>query len=156
MDEASASESGAWRIVAGTGDYVSLRGKGAYARVVLEHEGDTSAHESWAGDAGLDAAAPKVAISAISVSGAATPGWHVVRIAFSARDGEHRAPVDFLVSASNRYLLAARSGTTTTGTAAVVLRVRPGKGGRTIRLKVEASDRVGNTTTVFRPLELPG
>lgn len=153
MDEASASESGVWQIVEGTGDYASLRGKGAYARVVEGKGRDASARETWAGEAGLDAAAPKVAFSQISVARAPTPGWHVVRIALTARDGE--SPVYFLVSASNRFLLAARSGTTATGIAVVALRVHPGTGGPTIRLKLEASDRVGNTTTVVRTLDLP-
>jgi hypothetical protein len=156
MDEAAASESGVWRIVAGNGAYASLRGKGAYARVLLEGDGgSTSARETWAGDAAVDAAAPTVAISGISAARASTPGWSVVRIAFSTSDRDRRSPVDFLVSASNRYLLAARSGTTATGTAVVALRVRAGRGGRTIRLKLEASDRVGNTTTIVRRLQLP-
>lgn len=155
MDEDSRLEDGAWKIVAGTGAYSTLRGVGAYASVVVDAEGGTTSRETWAGDAGFDAVAPRVQISAISTT-RTTRGWHVVRVAFSARDREHSASIDFLVSASNRFLLAARSGTTASDAASVVLRVRPGSGGRAIRVKIEASDRVGNATTVVRTLTLPG
>jgi hypothetical protein len=78
-----------------------------------------------------------------------------VRVGFAARDGVGAAPVSYLVSAWNRFLLTAKAGTTVSGTAAVVLHVRPGTGGRTIKIKIEASDQVGNDRRVVRTLKLP-
>ena len=157
MDEGARFEEGVWRIVAGTGVYTTLRGMGAYTRALVDGEGGATAREVWAGDADFDAVAPRVGISAISVGRAvARDGSHVVLVALTAKDGEHGSGVDFIVSARNRFLLAAKSGRIVSGAAAVALRVRPGTGGRTIRLKVEATDRVGNATTVVRTLTLPG
>jgi hypothetical protein len=155
MDESSAAEEGSWRIVGGTGIYAKLRGMGTYTKVVVGGSSDATAREVWAGNVAFDASAPQVAISAISVGEATRDGSYVVRIAFTARDGDHRS-VDFVVAARNRFLLAARTGTSVTGAASVGLRIRPGRGGRTIRLKIEATDRVGNTTTVASTVALPG
>ena len=154
MDESYAAEEGSWRIVAGTGAYATLRGMGTYTKIVGGDGSGGTAREVWAGDVAFDAVAPQVEISTISVGRPTRDAVYLVRIAFTARD-TGRQSVDVLVSARNRFLLAARSGRSVSGTASVALRLRPGDGGRKIRLKIEATDRVGNTTTAFATVVLP-
>lgn len=160
MDEASGYEHGIWKIVGGTGSYEALRGIGTYGSVVLSGEpGDGVAArtlELWQGTAGFDRRAPRLVLSRVSFTKSApTSCAYAVRVGFAARDGIRSARVSYHVSAWNRFLLAAEDGTTLSGTAAVVLHVQPGTGGRTIRLKVEASDQFGNDRRVVRTLRLP-
>ena len=160
MDGVSGYEQGVWKIVGGTGSYETLRGIGTYASVILRGEpGDGVAArtlERWQGTAGFDRRPPQLTLSRVSFTKSTRARCaYAVRVGFAARDGARAARVSYLVSAWNRFLLAAKDGTTLSGTAAVVLHVQPGAGGRTIRLKVEASDQFGNDRRVVRRLKLP-
>jgi hypothetical protein len=160
IDEASGSEYGIWKILSGTGNYETLRGIGAYSSVVMRGEPGDAVEartlELWQGTAGFDREPPQLELTRVSYTKSPpTSCAYAVRIGFVARDGARAARVYYHVSAWNRFLLAAKDGTTVPGTAAVVLRIRPGAGGRMIRLAVEASDQVGNDRRVVRTLRLP-
>ena len=155
MDEASVYEEGIW--MGGSGRYETLRGH----RHLPErsgsgtHDSAGATIEAWKGVADFDDSPPLLAVSSLRVSKPRKPNaTYVVRVTFVADDGPASSPVDFLVTANSRFLLAARDGTTTSGKASVGLRLRPGRGSRTIKLKVVASDRVGNYRTLVRTIEL--
>ena len=160
VDEASGYEAGIWKIVGGTGRYETFRGIGTYRSVVVDGDSsdavDATSLEAWQGAAGFDATPPRVAIRSIRVIPPKASGSYAVRIAFTARDDPARSPVDFLVTAKDRYLLAAKAGRATSGTTTVKLAVRPTTGSRTIQLKLVASDAVGNQRTIVRTLQLAG
>jgi hypothetical protein len=156
MDEASGDEEGIWKIVEGSGRYETLRGIGTYVAGRSGARNSTGAmFERWEGVADYDASPPLVAISTLRVAKPRKPnGAYVVRVGFLAGDYPERSPVDFLVTANSRFLLGAKEGTTTSGKASVSLRLRPVTGGRTIKLRIVASDRVGNYRTLERTIEL--
>jgi hypothetical protein len=156
MDEASGSEEGIWKIVEGSGRYATLRGLGTYVAGRSGPRYSAGAmFETWEGVADYDASRPLVAISSVRVAKPRKPnGAYVVRVGLLADDYPGHSPVDIHVSASNRFLLGAKEGTTTSGKASVILRLRPVTGGRTVKLKIVASDRVGNYRTLERTIEL--
>jgi hypothetical protein len=51
--------------------------------------------------------------------------------------------------------LARKVGTTTSGKATIVLRIRPGTSTRRVRLRVEVTDAVGNKSSTTRTVPLP-
>ena len=147
-------EAGAWLIVAGTGAYEGLRGKGTYVRAFLEGE-PASIAEVWRGLVDYDDTAPEVALGKISVTTPHQPGGaYLIRLRLSARDPAG-GQVTFLVTARSSILLAAKYDTAPSGSASVVLRMRPRAGERRVRLEVAANDQVGNERTVVRVLNLP-
>ena len=149
-----ATRTGAWLIVAGTGAYEGLRGKGTYVRAFLEGE-PASIAEVWRGLVDYDDTAPEVTLGKISVTTPHQPGGaYLIRLRLSARDPAG-GQVTFLVTARSSILLAAKYDTAPSGSASVVLSVRPRAGERRVRLEVAANDQVGNERTVVRVLNLP-
>ena len=152
--------SGNWRIISGTGPYEKLRGRGRFASVrtggdPLDH-GTITFRSTWAGAADLDDLAPIIAISKASAAKLRGPkGSYLLRVAFSAQDNPGNA-VRFRVTVSGgKFTLASKSGETASGTASAVVRVRPAKPLRILRLEITASDPLGNESKVMRPLRLP-
>ena len=120
-------EDGAWLIVAGTGAYAGLRGKGTYVRAFLD-DASGSIAEVWRGLVDFDDVPPQITIAGISVVPPRRPhGAYVVRLAFTARDASG-GPVSFLVTAKSGALLAAKYGIAVGETSSVVLNVRPRAG----------------------------
>ena len=147
-------EEGAWLIVAGTGPYEGLRGKGTYVRAFLEGE-PASIAEVWRGLVDYDDTAPQVTLGKISATTPRQPGGaYLIRLRLSARDASG-GQVNFLVTARSSILLAAKYGIAPSGTASVVLGVRPRPGEHRVRLEVAANDQVGNERTIVRALTLP-
>ena len=149
---------GAWQILGGTGEYEELRGMGTYASIqqsgAVEDDAAPSYVEAWSGRIAFDDVAPTVAVSRVSASHGARDDY-LIRVELSTRDNVRGNPVSFLLTAWSRFLLAAKSGTTSTGTASIAVRIRPVEAARRIRLKVEVWDPVGNEADLVRPLRLP-
>jgi hypothetical protein len=147
-------EEGAWQIVAGTGAFEGLRGKGTYIRAFLE-DGSGSV-DIWQGVVDFDDVPPQVAVGRIVVAEPTRAGGaHVVRVSFRAHDASG-GPVSYLVAARSGVLLAASYGVARSGTTSVALRVRPRSGERSLRVAIEATDQVGNVRTVVRALSVRG
>jgi len=159
-DHELASSVGAWQILEGTGEYEELRGMGTYVSVpqggaVEDHEA-WNYLEAWRGQVAFDDVAPTVAVSKVSASRLrGARGDYLIRVELSTRDNVPGNPVSFMLTAWSRFLLAAKSGTTSTGTAAIAVRVRSDERARTIRLKIEALDPVGNEADLVCLLQLP-
>ena len=144
-------EEGAWQIVEGAGDFERLRGKGTYARVLLD---DGATYEVWRGVADFDDIPPQVVVRELSVK-KRPDGAHVARVVFSARDASG-GPVSYLVAAKSSTLLAAAYGIARPGMTSVALRVRPRAGERSVRVEIEATDQVGNERAIVRVRALRG
>jgi hypothetical protein len=157
-DPSSGYEEGAWLIVSGTGTYERLRGKGAYVRAFLQGTSDGSSRstaEMWDGVVDFDDVPPQVTVLGISVERPQRrDSSYRIRVAFRARDAL-AGPVSYFVTAKSSVLLAAKYGIASSGTSSVALDVRPAGGERTVRLGIEASDRVGNLSTIVRTRVLP-
>lgn len=147
-------EEGAWLIVAGTGAYGGLRGKGTYLRAFLDDNSGSIA-ELWRGLVDFDDVPPQITVAGISIVPPRRPhGAYVVRLAFTARDASG-GPVSFIVTARSSALLAAKYGIAVAETSSLVLNVRPRAGERTITLEIAATDQVGNERAIVRLRTLP-
>ena len=151
---------GTWRMVEGTGQYVNLRGQGSFTSV--RTGGDPRVHASitfrsrWTGVTDLDDVAPAIAVSSATVAKLRRPkGSYRVRVAFSAQDTPGSAVRYQVIVRAGFLLLDLGTGQTTSGTAAMALRIRPAKNTRTVRLEITTTDGVGNESTLARSLRLP-
>lgn len=153
-DESWGYEEGVWQIVAGTGAYEVLRGKGTFIRAALE-DGPGS-REVWQGVVDFDDVPPQVTVRAIAVDGPRQPGRaYTVRVSFVARDASG-GPVSYLVAARSSVLLAASYGIARPGVTAVALSVHPRAGEQSVSVEIEAVDQVGNVRTVARARSMRG
>lgn len=147
-------EEGAWLIVAGTGAYEALRGKGTYIRAFRE-DAPASIAEVWRGVVDFDVVPPQVTVSGVSIAAPRRPrGAHVVRLTFRARDALG-GPVSFLATARGSILLGAKYGIAGSRETSVVLSVRPRAGERAVRLEIVAIDQVGNERKIVLLWALP-
>jgi hypothetical protein len=157
---------GSWQIVEGTGPYRELRGVGMWmsspaagavgpSQTIERDRRWSNDLQVWEGQVAFDDEAPAVAVAEVRVSRVhGAPREYVVHVELSLRDEVPATPVTFFVTARSRYLLAGKSETTSSGKASVDLRVRPGRA-RTLRLRIDAWDPVGNAAATGRSLRLP-
>jgi hypothetical protein len=153
---------GSWQIVGGSGPFANLRGKGTWTSVRLSgSSGDPATitfRSTWVGSVDFDVSPPTVAVTSAAVRKLKRPkGAYSLRLVVSLTDAEGnpvayrlkvidpRTPVDPLVS---------KTGETSSGTVTYVTRVRPSKRTRTLQVKIDASDPVGNASTLARTLRL--
>jgi hypothetical protein len=109
----------------------------------------------WEGQVAFDDEPPAVAVAEVRVSRVhGAPREYLIQVELSLRDEVPATPVSFFVTARSRYVLAGKSETTSSGKASVDLRVRPGRA-RTLRLRIDAWDPVGNAAATGRSLQLP-
>lgn len=151
---------GTWRVVEGTGQYMKLRGQGSFTSVRTSGDprdhGSITFRSSWTGVTDLDDVAPAIAVSSATAAKLRRPkGSFRVRVAFTAQDASGSAVRYQVIVRAGFLVLDLRSGQTTTGTAAMALRIRPVKNTRTVRLEITATDAVGNESTLARSLRLP-
>jgi len=154
--------SGTWQIVEGSGPLADLRGKGTWSSVRLGGNPTDPAtitfRSTWKGVADLDAAPPTVAAQKRSAQKLRRPkGAYRVRLVLTLNDVAGNAVSYTLAVIDPRRpydWLATKSGTTSSGSAAFSLRVRPAKRTRILQLKVDAADAVGNTTAYATTLRL--
>jgi hypothetical protein len=151
--------SGGWQIVEGTGAYEKLRGKGTFTGVHVS--GDLASwptivyRTTWKGVVDFDDVGPEIAVSAATLRRLARPrGTHLLRIAFSARDGGGAVTYRLAATTAGTYVpLAARSGETNGETITFALRLRL-HGARSVRIEIGASDPLGNERVLVRSVRV--
>jgi hypothetical protein len=142
---------GSWKIVEGTGRYAQLRGQGTYMGTLLS--GDPNVFSTivyraqWQGVVDFDADPPVIeSLSASARKLSTRVRRYLLRIGVIARDA----------SSSISYTVNVRAGTvplesknvsTTSGQAAVTLRISPPRGARSVRISLVATDALGNGPT---------
>jgi hypothetical protein len=154
--------SGTWQILQGSGPLAALRGKGTWTSVRLSGTATDPAsitfRSTWKGVADLDASPPTVAVSKRTVQKLKRPtGAYRLRLVLALQDDGGGAVTYTLAVVDPRRpfdWLATRSGTTRSGIASFLLRVRPTKRTKALQLKVDAGDPVGNTTAFAASLRL--
>jgi hypothetical protein len=152
-----------WRVLDGSGSYAGLRGQGSMRIEVLSSENsDRRSVMTWRstlqGVIDEDAVAPTIAISSASPTKLRRPpGAYLIRVALSLRDDVEGNPVTYELKATERRTeLAAKEGTTASGSVVTTLRVRPSsKHVRSVDLHLRASDPIGNEQFLVRTLKLP-
>jgi hypothetical protein len=153
-----------WRILRGTGRYTDFRGKGSFVGgppLTGGHEDPLSVTYrcTFRGLVDFDSTAPTIAVSGSKVTKLKRPaGSYSIRLALLLRDNERGNAVAYEVAVEpggGGLYLAQREGSTSTGTAAMTIRVKPARGTRTVRLQLRARDPVGNIRDATRRLTLP-
>jgi hypothetical protein len=154
--------SGTWQIVEGTGPLASLRGKGTWTSVLVDGTPSDPAsvtfHSTWQGVTDFDTAGPTIAVSKSSARKLRRPkGSYQLRLALSLRDGPGNLVTYRITVIDTRKTLAplaTKTGETSSGTVSASFRIRPTKSTRTLRLKIEATDPVGNDSALAKTLRL--
>jgi hypothetical protein len=151
--------SGSWKVVEGTGRYAQLRGQGTYIGTHLSgdpNDFSTVAYRAqWQGVVDFDADPP--AIESLSASARKLPTrvrTYTLRVAVTARDD---SPIASTVEVrAGQTPLALKDVSTTSGQAALTLRIKPPRAARSVRITVAAADVLGNgPTTATRTIRLP-
>lgn len=143
---------GDWKIVAGTGDYARLRGKGVFESVVTGGDSpETFTFTSrWRGVVDFDDVSPGVRISRLTATRLRRPnGAYLVRLAFSAPDDLDSNAVSYTAKVRSGSIEAlSRKGMTTSGTVSLSVRIRPPRSAKRVAVTITASDPVGNERTI--------
>jgi hypothetical protein len=141
---------GVWKIASGTGPLEDLRGKGRFSSVLVSGDPNDFLsvvfRSTWSGAIGLDTVPPNVALVRETRKGTK------VTLAFSVADADSN-PVSYAVVVTDSHLstLVRRFGSASSSTVAVSFRA---KRGQKVRLDVEASDAVGNATSLKKTLRV--
>jgi hypothetical protein len=154
--------SGTWQIVAGSGALADLRGKGTFTSV--RTGGDPNDPETitfrstWTGVADLDATPPTTGVKHWHAKKLKRPkGAYKVTLRLSLTDNDG-GPVSYelkLVDPKKpSHSFAFKVGKTATGSVTKSLRIKVGKRTRHVRLKVEATDAVGNQSAFAKTFRL--
>jgi hypothetical protein len=140
---------GLWQIVDGSGAIATLRGRGTWTSVITAGNPADPAtirfRSTWQGVADLDDSPPAIAITAARARKLRRPrGAFRLRVGFTLHDQE--SPISYsLVVLDPRSLREwTRGGATTSGVVSLVVRARPAKRSRVLRLRISATDLVGN------------
>jgi hypothetical protein len=154
--------SGTWQIIGGGGPLADLRGKGTFTSLRLSGSDDDRAsitfESTWDGVADFDADPPTTAVPRATARKLRRPkGTYQLRVALSLDDASGSVSYTLLVVDPRKpgNPLASKLGLTTTGTASAVLRIRPTRRTRAIRLQIDASDPFGNETRLVKTVRLP-
>jgi hypothetical protein len=153
---------GTWKIIGGTGKYEKLRGSGGYSGQVLGGDpfdfASVTYRTTWRGRVGFDADPPAVTLTAAATKLKLPKRTYSLRVALVVRNEEPAAHVTYslIVQANGQYVSGgSRQGSTTTGRAAIPLRITPPRTARAVRISVRATDPLGNESTTIRPVSLP-
>ena len=151
---------GRWQIVGGAGKYAGLRGIGSYTSERLSGDPDDflsiTFRSTWSGTVDFDTAAPSTVVGARATKLRRPTGAYTVQIALNVANEapEAKLPYTLYVLAAG-VRLASRDGATTNGRAGVTLRIRPGRSTRRVKVSVEVTDPVGNTSSTTKTVTLP-
>jgi hypothetical protein len=152
--------SGSWQIVEGSGPLANLRGKGTWTSVRLSGTSDDpfsiTFRSTWDGFADFDVAPPTIAVTSSSARKLLRPkGLYLLRIAITLSDtgGNPVAYTLQVIDPGKAISLLMKSGKTA-GAVVVVVRVRPAIRTRILRLKIDATDPVGNHAALVGALRL--
>jgi hypothetical protein len=153
---------GTWQIVGGTGPLADFRGKGTFTSARTGGSPDDRAsitfESTWDGVADLDADPPAIVVSRATARKLHRPKvGYELRIDLSLPDASGRVSYTLLVVDPRKAgdPLRSKTGLTSTGTARAVLRIRPTKRTRAIRLQVDTSDPFGNESQLVKNVRLP-
>ena len=154
--------SGSWQIVDGSGPMANLRGKGTFTSTRLSGRSDDPAtitfRSTWEGVADFDVTPPQVGVMSSSVRKLKRPkGAYNIRLALSMTDtgGGLVSYVLQIVDPSKPLnALVFKVGQTTTGTVAGTFRLKPAKTVRTVQVKVDATDAVGNQAAFTKTIRV--
>jgi hypothetical protein len=150
--------SGPWAIVSGTGEYLTLRGRGA-ATVDFSTGPNGSPitfSDTWQGVVDFDNVAPAIKVQRATATRLRSPrGRYQLRLSFICPDNVIGNTVSYtvVVSTAAGTDLAKRAGKTTAG-ATLSLRIRPPRRARFINVELTATDPVGNLRTITRRVRL--
>jgi hypothetical protein len=152
---------GSWRITGGTGALTDFRGKGTFTGVLTN--GSPSDLQSitfrstWQGVVDLDASPPTLSLSKQTARRVTRPaGSYLLHLVISLGD-DGGNPVSYALSLVDPTSLSAlfrKSGRTSSGTLSLACTVRPSSRARSLRLEIEASDPVGNESSLRRAVRL--
>jgi len=151
---------GRWQIVGGTGSLQDLRGEGTFTGVLvsgsLQNPRDLVFRSTWKGAADLDAAPPQLGVDVVKIQKLTTPrNARRLTLSLSLKDVN---VVSYVLTVDDRRsppnLLAARNGSTSNGTLAMTLRVRPRLGTRFLRFDLAAEDAVANKASLRKVVRL--
>jgi hypothetical protein len=99
---------------------------------------------------------PEIDISRANVAKLrAPPGSYVLRLTFSVRDAPGSLVRYRIAVVGNGRFLASRLGATRSERASAMIRVRPARTVRRLRIAITASDPHGNEATASRSLSVP-
>jgi hypothetical protein len=154
------SGGGSWRIVEGTGTYVTLRGMGRYSSTRLSGDpGDflsITFRSTWTGTVDFDVDPPSIGLSARATKLRRPARSYALRIVLAVPNEAAGASLAYGVEVTaGRTSLAGRLGTTTRGKATVALRIKPRRTTRRVKVSVEVTDPVGNRSNTARTVTLP-
>jgi hypothetical protein len=147
--------SGSWQIVSGSGALADLRGKGTFASTRLTGDPGNPAsvtfRSTWDGVADLDAAGPTVAVTSSSVKKTGVKATYSVRVVLSLADSSG-GPVTYTLEAATPSKPASplvfKQATTSLATVTSSFRVKLPATTRRLRVKIGATDPLGNTSSV--------
>lgn len=154
---------GSWQIVSGSGPLADLRGKGTFTSERLSGRTDDppsiTFRSTWDGFADFDTAPPTAAVTTVTVRKLARPvGTYSFRVAVALSD-TGGGPVSYVLQLVDPRKplvgLVSKSGQTATGTAVSTFRVGLSPTERFARIKVAASDAVGNAAVAVKTIRLP-
>ena len=154
--------SGSWQIVSGTGPLADLRGKGTFTSVRLT--GDPNDPETitfrstWTGVADLDATPPTVGVTHWHAKKLAHPKrTYKIKLGLSMTDkggGAVSYALQLVDPKKPSNAIVFKTGQTASGSVTKSFRIRVGKNTRRLRLKVDATDAVGNESAFAKTFRL--
>lgn len=153
---------GSWQIVAGDGPLAELRGKGTFGSTRLSGSPDDPAsitfRSSWDGVADFDITPPAIGISSWSVRKLARPtSAYKLRLVLSLTDDDG-SPVSYALQVVDprqpSNLLVYKLGQAAARTVTSSFRIKVRKSTRFLRIKIDASDAVGNPSAFARRIRI--
>lgn len=151
---------GSWQIVSGTGVLANWRGKGTWTSVRLGGTDGNPAsityRSTWQGVADFDASAPTISLSRSSARKLRWPkGAYLLHFGLSFDEATGNVvSYELRVIDPRTKLEVPKSGQSSTGRASLTMRVRPTKRTRVLRIRIAASDPVGNAAELASSLRI--
>ena len=149
-----------WRILAGTGRYADLRGRGSYEGEFLSGDPEITLtvvfRSTFRGLVDFDSVAPAITVSKAKITKLTRPAWtYVIHLTLSIRDRNTASYVVKAVPQGEDIPVAAKSGKTTSGKVGLTLRPHLSRGVRVLVFQLSATDEVGNVGWSSRSVKLP-
>jgi hypothetical protein len=152
--------SGTWQIIGGSGPLADLRGKGTFTSTLVSGKPDEPAtitfRSTWTGVADFDVDPPAITVaSAIARRLVRPAGSYAVRVAVTLADsGGSISYVLQVVDPKHPAKAFVYRVGRASGIVAATARIKVPSGMRAVRLQVEATDPVGNSSTLSRTIRL--
>ena len=151
---------GVWQIVSGSGPLAELRGKGTFSSSRVTGRSDDPAtitfRSTWQGVADFDTVAPAIDVASVTFRKLKRPkGSYRLRAAVTF-PGESTVSYVLQVVDPRKPLnaLAYKIGQATNGSLTSTATIKPAKSTRTLTIKVDAADPVGNEAASQKTVRL--